>query len=89
MDNDGEITGMDSNNKSAESGSTRSTDKADKLALIEEAITEAERDIVEANDQLAGTETETEEARNENDTHPSLQVPTVEHTYNLMDFRPQ
>ena len=67
VENDGEITGVDSNNEitvvdsdneSAESGSTGSTDKADKLALIEEDITEAERDIAEATDLLAGTETE-------------------------------
>ena len=54
MDNDGEITGVrhdnkiagvDSDNKSTESGSTGKNDKADKLALIEEAISEAERDI--------------------------------------------
>ena len=71
-------------------------DKADELALIEEAITEAERDIAEATDLLAGTETENEEAQNENLIHPDLQVPTVEHTYNLrqikhphMDIRPQ
>ena len=92
MDNDGEIigvqhnnkiTGVDSDNKSAESGSTGKIDKADKLALIEEAITEEERDIAEATDLLAGTETENEEARNENVIHPALQVPTVEHTYNL------
>ena len=92
MENDGKITGVrhdngitgvDSNNKSAESGSTGATDEVDKLALIDEATTEAERDIAEGTDLLAGTETETEEARNENVIHPALQVPTVEHTYNL------
>ena len=74
---------MDNDNKSAELGSTGSTDEADELALIEEAIAESERDIAEATDLLAGTETETEEAKNENVIHPDLQVPTVEHTYNL------
>ena len=44
-------------------GSTGATDKAEELALIEEAIIEAERDIAEATDLLAGTETETEEAQ--------------------------
>ena len=83
VDNCGKITGLDSNNESAESGNPGSTDEAGKLALIEEAIAEAERDIAEANDLLAGTETEIEEARNENMIHPALQVPTVEHTYNL------
>ena len=87
MDNDGEvtgvqhdneITGVDSNNKSAES-----TDKADEPAFIEEVIAEAEQDIAEANDLISGTETETEETRNENMIHPDLQVPTVEHKYNL------
>ena len=63
--------------------STGSTDKADELALIEEATAEAERDIAEGTDLLAGTETKTEEARNENVIHPDLQVTTVEHTYNL------
>ena len=77
------ITGVDSNNESAESGNTGSTDEGGKLALIEEAIAEEERDIAEANDLLVGTETEIEEARNENMIHPALQVPTVEHTYNL------
>ena len=77
---DDEITGVGSDNESAELGSTVSTDKADELALIEEAIAEAERDIAEATDLLAGTETENEEARNENVIHPDLQVPTVEHT---------
>ena len=89
MDNNGEITGVRhdekitgvySDNKSAELGSTGSTDEADELALIEEAIAEAEQDIAEATDLLEGTETETEEARNENVIHPALQVPTVEHT---------
>ena len=92
MDNNGkitgvrhndEITGVDSDNEISESGSTRKTDNAGKLALIEEAISEAERDITEATDLLAGTETENEEARKENVIHPALQVPTVEQTYNL------
>ena len=92
VDSKGEITGVqhndktaevDSENESAEQRSTGSTDEADKLALIEEAITEAERDIAEATNLLAGTETETEEEQNENVIHPALQAPTVEHTYNL------
>ena len=83
MRHDNEFTGVDSDNESAESGSTGSTDEADKLALIEEAIAEVERDIAEATDLLAGTEIETEEARNENVIHPALQVPKVEHTYNM------
>ena len=61
---DDKTTGVDSNNESTELGSTGATDKADELALIEEAIEEAERDIVEGTDILAGTETKTEEARN-------------------------
>ena len=92
MENDSEITGVqhddkisgvDSDSESAESESTGSTEKSDELELIEEAIAEAERDIVEATDILAGTETEKEEARNKNVIHPALQVPTVEHAYNL------
>ena len=91
-DNDGEITvvrhdnkiaGVDSDNESTESGSTGKNDEADELALIEYAIAEAERDIAEATDLLAGTETENEETKNENVIHPDLHVSTVEHTYNL------
>ena len=66
------ITGVDSNNESAELGSIGKDDEADKLELIDEAILEAEQDIVEATDLLAGTETENEEARNENVIHPAL-----------------
>ena len=66
------ITGVDSNNESAELGSIGKDDEADKLELIEEAITEAERYIAEASDIIAGTETENEEARNENVIHPAL-----------------
>ena len=87
MRHDNKSTGVDSDNESigvkSESISRGSTDKADEMALIEEAIAEAERDIAEGTDLLAGTETETEDARNENVIHPCLQVPTVEHTYNL------
>ena len=53
------------------------------MKLIEEAVAEAERYIVEGADLLAGTETETDYTRDENVVHPYLQVPTVEHTYNL------
>ena len=92
VDNDGEIkgvrhhneiVGVDSNNESTKSGITGKNDKADELALIEEAIAEAERDIAEATDILAGTATENGETGKENVIHPALQVPTVEHTYNL------
>ena len=48
------------------------------MALIEETIAEAE---------LEETETETENAWNENVIHPDLQVPTVEHTYNFQRRR--
>ena len=80
---DDEITGVYSDNKSAESEITGKTDEADELALIEEAIAEAEQDIAKAIDLLAGTETENEEKQNENVIHPALQVSRVEHTYNL------
>ena len=78
VDNDGEITGVrhdnkttgvDNDNESTESGCTVVTDKVDELELIEEAMEEAERNIAEGNDLLARTETETEEARNENVIH--------------------
>ena len=94
--NNGEITGVQHSNKSTgvdsniestgiklESGSTGATDKVDEIALIEEAIAEAERDIVEGTELLAMTEAETEDTRGENVIHPDLQVPTEEHTYNL------
>ena len=57
VQHDKNITGVDSDNKIMESGSTGETDKSVELALIEEAISEAERDIVEGTDLLAGTET--------------------------------
>ena len=96
VDNDGKITGVrhddkikgvDRDNEStgikSELVSMGATDEADILALIEEAIVEAEQDIAEGTDLLAGTETEPVDARVKNVIHPYLQVPTVEHTYNL------
>ena len=78
---------MDSDNDSmgvkSESGSTGATDEADEMALIEEAIAEADRDITKGTDLLAGTETETEDTQNKNVIHPDFLVPIVEHTYNL------
>ena len=71
---------MDSDNESAELVSRGKNDKADKLALIEEAIEEAERDIAEATDLLAGNDTENKETRNKNVIHPALQVPTAKNT---------
>ena len=62
------ITGVDTDNERTESGSMGETDKTDETELIEEAISEAERDIAEATDLLAGTETETEDARKKRDT---------------------
>ena len=92
VENDGKITGVrhnnkttgvDRNNNSTELGSTGATEKVDELALIKEAIADAERDIAKGSDILAGNETKTKEIRNENVIHPDLQVPTVETTYNL------
>ena len=71
---------MESDNESTESGSTVATSKEDEMALIVEAIAEAEKDIAEGTGILSGTETKTEDARNENVIHPGLQVPTVERT---------
>ena len=96
VENDGKIievrhddktTGVNSDNESMESGITGATENADKMALIEESIAEAEQDIAEETDLLAGTKTETENTWNENLIHPDLQVPTVEHTYNLRQRR--
>ena len=95
MENDGKVTGVqqndkttgvDSDKKSKELGSTGETDKEYELALVEEAITEAERYITGGTDLLAVTKTKTEEARNGNMIHPDLQVTTVEHTYNLRRY---
>ena len=78
MDSNNEITGVKSG-----SGSTVATYKADKMALIEESIAEEEWGIAEGTDLLAGTVTKREDAQNKNVINPDLQVPTVEHTYNL------
>ena len=95
VDNDGESQECDTTTKSQKWTATMRAQNQeaqekmtnlDKLALIEEAIGEAERDIAEATDLLAGTETKNEEARNENVIHSALQVPTVEHTYNLQQI---
>ena len=78
---DNEITELDSDNESTgiklESGSTVKTDPADEMAIIEEAIAEVERDIAKGTELLAGTETETEDTKDENVIHQYLQVPTV------------
>ena len=84
---DNEIAGVVSDNKSTESGRTGKNDKTDKLALIEVDLAEAERDIEEATDVLAGTETENEETGKENLIYPALQVATVENTYNLRQIK--
>ena len=52
------IAVVDSDKESTESVSTGKNDKADELALIDEAIAEAEQYIVGATDLLVGTETE-------------------------------
>ena len=64
MEHDKKITGVDSSNEStdikSDTGGMGATDKADGMATIEEVIAEAERDISEGTELLAGTETETE-----------------------------
>ena len=50
------------------------------MALIEEAIVEAEQDIAEGTELLVGTETKTEDTQDKNMIHPDLQVPTAEDT---------
>ena len=55
---------MDSDNESTGSESTGENDEADDMALVEDSIEGAERDITEGTDLLAGTETETEDTRN-------------------------
>ena len=42
------------------------------MALIEEAIAEAERGIVEGKELLAGTESKTADTQDENRIHPDL-----------------
>ena len=75
------ITGVDSYNERTgvkpESGSTGATDKADKMALIEEAIEEVERDIMKWTDKLEVTETETEHTWDNNAIYPDLGVQTL------------
>ena len=48
------------------------------MALIEEAIAEADLDIAEETELLARTEAETENIRDKNVIHPDLQAPTEE-----------
>ena len=50
------------------------------MALFEEALAEAERDIVGGTDILAVTETKTEDTQNQNVIHTDLQEPKVEHS---------
>ena len=95
MENDGKstgvchnnkITGVDSDNDSkgikSVLGSTGATNEADGMTL-EEAIVEAERDIAEGKELLAGAETKTEDTRDKNVIHLDFQVPKEEHTYNF------
>ena len=55
------------------------------MALIEEAIAEAEQDIVEGAEILSGNSDKDggEDARDKNVIHPETQVPTTENEYNL------
>ena len=69
---DNKIPGVYSDNESTESGSMGATDKAGEMEIIEEALAEAERDIAEGTDLLAGTETKTEDTQNENVIHTDL-----------------
>ena len=57
------------------------------MALIEETIVEADQDIAEETELLAVTETKTEGTWDKHVIHPDLQVPTLEHTYNLQRRR--
>ena len=55
------------------------------MAIIEEAVAEAERDIAEGTKPLAGIayEDRGEDARDKNLIHPKTQVATTENVYNL------
>ena len=79
VENKGKSTGVDSNNEitgiKSESGNTGATDKTAEISLIEEAITEAERDIAGGKELLVGTETKTEDTQDKNVIRPYLQVP--------------
>ena len=96
VENDGKITGVqhddkitvvDSDNErmgiKSESGITGANDEADRMELIKEAVSEADRDIAEVTELLAGNEAETEYTRDENVIYTDSKVPTEEHTYNL------
>ena len=63
------------------------TNEADEMALIDEAMSEADQDIAEGKELLSGTETETEDTQVQNMIHSDSQLPTVEHTYNLQRRR--
>ena len=53
------------------------------MALIKDAIVEAEQYIAEGTELLAGTEAKTEDTWDENVIHPDFKAPKEKHTYNL------
>ena len=74
MEKNNKRTGLDSNDERTgvkpESGIMGANDEVDEMALIEEAIAEAERDITEGKELLSVTETENIDTRDENVIHP-------------------
>ena len=81
VDRDGEITGVKSELEST--AVTESNDEAGKMALIEEVISEAERDIAEGTELISGNETKTDDTRDKHVIHQEAQVPTSDNVYNI------
>ena len=79
--NDYKITGV----KSEITGIKEKNDESDNMALIEEAIAEAKRDIAEGTKLLAkiADEDRGEDAWDKNVIHPETQVATTDNVYNM------
>ena len=64
-------------------GAAKANDEANYMALIEEDIAEAERDIVEGTELLSGENIKTDDKQDKHMMHPEDQLLTVENVYNL------
>ena len=64
-------------------GAAKANDEANDMALIEEDIAEAERDIVEGTELLSGENIKTDDKQDKHMMHPEDQLLTVENVYNL------
>ena len=59
-------------------GAAKANDEANYMALIEEDIAEAERDIVEGTELLSGENIKTDDKQDKHMMHPEDQLLTVE-----------